>query len=281
MGKVAQMPIDHESCPQYNSRSMARITTLRKFESLAQDLVEGSLGRLLGSSTLPRDLALKLARHIESSQHNGVAGNEYIAIVAPDDYKTLYRENAGINLELSRFLLTYINQVGYSVNQPVSVKLLPADDVNPGRPIIVSSCSVTRLESTKEMPAVREKQQLEDLRTADAFLIKGKRHISLDRPIISIGRHLDNDLVIDSRAVSRHHAQIRWQHGKYVLHDLGSKGGIMVNNRSISERVLRPGDVITIGPTSYVYGEGLTPLDNDGINQSGDGTTISMPGGSK
>ncbi|MBN2084046.1 MAG: DUF3662 domain-containing protein [Anaerolineales bacterium] len=89
-----------------------------------------------------------------------------------------------------------------------------------------------------------------------AFLIlNGSRHYPLNRPVINIGRQLDNHLVIDDALVSRRHAQLRAREGQYLLTDLGSKHGMKVNNSIVREWVLQPGDVFRLGNTELIYGD--------------------------
>jgi hypothetical protein len=89
-----------------------------------------------------------------------------------------------------------------------------------------------------------------------AFLVvDGKRHFPLSLPVINIGRRLDNHLVLDDPHVSRTHAQLRSQRGKFVLVDLNSTGGTRVNGNVIRQHTLRPGDVITISGIELIYGQ--------------------------
>jgi hypothetical protein len=89
-----------------------------------------------------------------------------------------------------------------------------------------------------------------------AFLVvEGKRHFPLSAPVISIGRRLDNHLVLDDPHVSRTHAQLRSQRGKFVLVDLNSTGGTRVNGNVIRQQTLKPGDVINIAGIELTYGQ--------------------------
>jgi pSer/pThr/pTyr-binding forkhead associated (FHA) protein len=82
----------------------------------------------------------------------------------------------------------------------------------------------------------------------NAFLIGqgGKAH-PLDRPLINIGRRLENQLVLDDPRVSRSHAQLRAVKGRFVLFDLNSTGGTFVNGQRISQTVLYPNDLLSFG----------------------------------
>ena len=71
----------------------------------------------------------------------------------------------------------------------------------------------------------------------------------LDRPVTEIGRWDDNDVVIDDRWVSRYHAQVRREGDEYVVQDLGSKNGTLVNGRRIAGPLnLSDGDEIQVTP---------------------------------
>ncbi len=56
-----------------------------------------------------------------------------------------------------------------------------------------------------------------------------KKVVALANKTVTIGRDLDNDLVISGEAVSRHHAEIAWTRRQYFLTDLGSRNGTFVN----------------------------------------------------
>ncbi len=90
-----------------------------------------------------------------------------------------------------------------------------------------------------------------------AFLIiQGKRHFRLKKHLVTIGRRLDSDLVLDDQHVSRKHARLLARHGKFVLFDEKSTAGTRVNGQLIDEQTLKPGDVITIAKIDLIYGEG-------------------------
>jgi pSer/pThr/pTyr-binding forkhead associated (FHA) protein len=71
---------------------------------------------------------------------------------------------------------------------------------------------------------------------------------SLQNPLITIGRDPASDITINDAEVSRQHARLTLQSGGYVLEDLGSTNGTFVNGqRLMGPRVLKPGEVISIG----------------------------------
>jgi hypothetical protein len=68
-----------------------------------------------------------------------------------------------------------------------------------------------------------------------------------------IGRTPDNDLQIDSKFISRHHAQIITSMHSSVIEDLNSTNGIYLRSKRVRRRVLNDGDVIQIGQHEIMY----------------------------
>jgi general secretion pathway protein A len=78
-----------------------------------------------------------------------------------------------------------------------------------------------------------------------------ERELSPGRFII--GRTPDNDLQIDSKYISRHHAQIITSVHTSVLEDLNSTNGIYVRSKRVRRRMLNDGDVVQIGQHEIMY----------------------------
>jgi Nif-specific regulatory protein len=64
---------------------------------------------------------------------------------------------------------------------------------------------------------------------------------------LRVGRHDDNDLVLDDHQVSRRHAEFTLREGRFWLSDGGSTHGTLVNGERVAERALSEGDRIQIG----------------------------------
>jgi pSer/pThr/pTyr-binding forkhead associated (FHA) protein len=68
-----------------------------------------------------------------------------------------------------------------------------------------------------------------------------------------IGRTPDNDLQIDAKYISRHHAVILAGPAHTIIEDLNSTNGVLVNGRRISRQALKDGDQVTIGRAEYRF----------------------------
>lgn len=77
---------------------------------------------------------------------------------------------------------------------------------------------------------------------------------------LSIGRSQASDLVLDGMLISREHAQIVYENGRFVLYDKDSTNGTYLNGRRVASNVLVSGDQIQIGPHILEFrieGEGI------------------------
>jgi DNA-binding winged helix-turn-helix (wHTH) protein len=91
----------------------------------------------------------------------------------------------------------------------------------------------------------------------------GKR-IFIDQPELTLGRDEQCDVVIAERQVSRHHARIWQERGRYLLEDLGSRNGTFVNGQELDGvHSLQDGDEIQIAlccKLTFVGAEATAPV---------------------
>ncbi|MCP4361390.1 MAG: DUF3662 domain-containing protein [Chloroflexi bacterium] len=232
---------------------------ISRFESLAQGLIEGSLGRLLGGNLTPADIAARLTRVMEDSQLNGQAADHYNVRLHPADYDWLLERYPDLEMELQALLLNLAQQAKFALETPPQVTLLSDRKVRRHEIKAQATRQQPLPEKTQLKPEVILKpEQLAAIAERDAYLvINGRQHIPLNKPIINLGRRTDNDIVLDAPTVSRHHAQIRWRYGRFVLYDLTDRDSrTRVNNQPVTECVLQPGDVITLSNVNLLYAEG-------------------------
>lgn len=94
----------------------------------------------------------------------------------------------------------------------------------------------------------------------------GSERVELAPGGLTIGRDLDNGLVLDDAFVSHRHALINFANGGWFIADLNSRNGTLVNRERIARRALQPGDEIRIGQTVLVFQDGgasAAPAPND------------------
>jgi pSer/pThr/pTyr-binding forkhead associated (FHA) protein len=104
-----------------------------------------------------------------------------------------------------------------------------------------------------------------------AFLkiVSGTRageQISLNQPVLRIGRREGNDLIISDPSISGSHCEIEKNASGYTLRDLGSTNGTRVNGETVAVSGLFRNDVIHVGDVSVI-------IDGDDISQTRGGDT--------
>lgn len=106
------------------------------------------------------------------------------------------------------------------------------------------------------------------------------KDIPLDKPQITIGRKMDNDVVIDNLAVSGHHARVVEEKGTYFIEDTGSTNGTFLNETKIQKQRLQPGDQIRVGKHMLIYEDETAtakPKPVSAIVLDGDKTVLAPP----
>ncbi|MBL9124373.1 MAG: FHA domain-containing protein [Planctomycetaceae bacterium] len=73
-------------------------------------------------------------------------------------------------------------------------------------------------------------------------------------PTITIGREEGNTIQLNDERVSRFHLKIQDDQNQYVLTDLESTNGTKVNGEDIHLRILRFGDMISVGRSVLLFG---------------------------
>jgi hypothetical protein len=228
---------------------------LSKLENLAEQLVEGTFARALGARLQPIEVARYIARAMEDGQVINAQGevvvpNAYLVHLHPDDFKTLESYQETLRDELTRYVINLARAA--QVTMPGRPRVfLQANAAVPARRVRVEA----RLMSARSQGV--DLTQTQALPTSPArpapaqgptfVLYDGYRRMPISEAIVTVGRGLDNDIILDDRRVSRRHAQLRRQYGQYVLYDLDSTGGTAVNGRAVREAVLQPGDILSFG----------------------------------
>ena len=82
---------------------------------------------------------------------------------------------------------------------------------------------------------------------------RGEIYEDISLPI-TIGREEGNSIQLNDERVSRVHLRIQLDHDDLVLTDLDSTNGSRVNNEEVQLKILRFGDLVTVGRSTLVYG---------------------------
>lgn len=77
---------------------------------------------------------------------------------------------------------------------------------------------------------------------------KQEHDLKLGTHPIFIGRDPKSDIVLDDERVTRAHCEIRHWGGDYVIKDLKSKNGTLLNDEPVNVAVIHALDIIKAGP---------------------------------
>jgi pSer/pThr/pTyr-binding forkhead associated (FHA) protein len=104
---------------------------------------------------------------------------------------------------------------------------------------------------------------------------RGQVYEDLDPPI-TIGREEGNSVQLNDERISRFHLKIQEDQNKLVLTDLESTNGTRVNGEDTQLRLLRYGDVISLGRSVLLFGtrdqivNRIEDLRSDGLSETGE-----------
>lgn len=226
------------------------VNPLSQLENLAERLVEGTLARVLRARLQPIQVARHIARAMEDGQiinpqGDVVVPNEYQVALHPDDLAAMASYKDTLETELVQYVSNLARKAGATmIGRPrvfvSSVPSVPLKQVRVQARLVSARSNGIDLTHTQEMPAIANLEQ----RIPTFVLFDGYRRMPISEAIVTIGRSLDNDIILDDKRVSRRHAQLRRRYEQYVLYDLDSTGGTTVNDIRIREAVLQSNDVI-------------------------------------
>jgi hypothetical protein len=109
--------------------------------------------------------------------------------------------------------------------------------------------------------SVQELQPVQEIQAPEAKLVLVKSSVPLTNEFSvtngkSIGRAIENDIVLPDAYVSRKHAKISFENGVYVIEDLNSTNGTFVNGNDVKgkgKQPLKDGDELRFGTTVFKF----------------------------
>lgn len=237
---------------------------LDQIEKRLQSMIEGSIAHFFTEGDFQNQLAHQLVLAMQSSLSTGNLGpitapNLYLIRVHPARVD-FWQNNRILLDDLARFIHQAGLEAGLIFKSPPVIRLSTETDLPLHAFRITASMLNEPLGETASI-SPSALMDADDIATIppNAFLIvNGDRNFLLTVPVVNIGRRSENHLVIDDPRVSRSHAQLRAIRGRFVLFDLGSTGGTMVNGQRVSQHSLSPGDVISLAGVPLIYGQDLS-----------------------
>jgi len=235
-------------------------TRLDFIESRLQALIEGLAPFSKG------DVQSRLAHQLVEAMHNELSAAEDGRLEAPCRY-TLFLDPLSLPIwqqsperlqRIAAGLEQAAQEAGVHFTGQVIFTMLEDFDLLPNTTRVVARWEDAALGRTAVFAPGAGSPRPN--RASNAFLIvEGNNFYPLREAVTNLGRRPDNHLIIDDPRVARVHAQIRLNRGQYILFDLNSTGGTMVNGQRIRQHILQPGDVISLSGVPIIYGEETPP----------------------
>ena len=242
-----------------------------RVEAFLQRLFEAPAGRL-GARIQPVSLAKRIERAMDTNKSFRDQGilvpNHYDLHLHPGDYAAFESYRASLEDDLAHGALAHARRERYTLIARPRVRIMADNGVPRGDIRVAANVADERGDRVREdrpPPASSDTMVFERAGAGAApdsarraYLLvstEGQPPVQFDLggALIGIGRASDNDVIVDDPLVSRHHCQLKLQHGAYGLADLGSRNGSFVNGQAVSEIALGPGDLIQIGETTIEF----------------------------
>ncbi len=234
------------------------VEKLDRLEVHLQTFVEGHLANLLPAQHSKDEFAWQIVAamqvNIQQQDDGTLLAPDVFHVRVPSQYVRAEEEIESLLRSLEELLQREGDQEGFQFVNPPTVSLIEGEDLAPGEIDVLAWVSQ---DLSGETTAIDVEPQADGKNIpANAFLIvNGTEVYQLTQTVIDIGRHLDNDIVLDDPRVSRRHAQLRAVRGRYIVFDLDSTGGTYVNDRRVAQSVLHPQDVISLAGIPLVYAQ--------------------------
>lgn len=238
------------------------MSALGRFESFMENMVEGSVARLFRSPVQPSEIAKRLERAMESQQmisvRRVIVPNFYRAHLNPQDFAAFQPIRGDVEREMATYLADLAQERGFTMLEHPRVELAADADV-PKRSIqVTAETSSAPQQADNDHTQVFQPVQPVQAQPRARLIVAsgtGKHTIPLESTMLTVGRGLNNDIILEDTRVSRHHAQLRYRSRRFWVADVGSTNGTFVNGEAIEERALNDGDVISLGGLELTFRE--------------------------
>lgn len=207
---------------------------MQGFERRLEKLVEGTFSKAFRSGLQPVEVGRKVTRALDAERAVGVDGvpiapNNIGVYLSAADFDRFHAFADALARELAEVAREHARAEGYHFLGPVTVTLVADDELRAGE------CDVAA-------------EVHEGTRVGSLVLPDGRRYPLGERPV-ALGRMSDCDVVVADPRASRRHAEINPVGHGFVISDLGSMNGTLVNGSRVREHPLADGDEIRIGAT--------------------------------
>jgi hypothetical protein len=265
-----------------------------------ESLVEGVFGRAFRRQIHPVEIAKGLTKQMDEGRMVSIsrtyAPNDFTVHLSREDGESIQAYQASLRDELIQYASTHAENKNYHLMTPprirfeteetlrfgefgVTAKLTGGDGPREkGAPQDTSG--QTRIFRTDESTGGEVEQGTASISADEAkrhglareiveiveIILGDEKHTLDGRGPWGVGRSQENDIVINDPNVSRRHARISRADNAFLVEDLGSTNGTLLDGAPIDREMIEGGDELTFGQTTARF---IRRIDSPGEGSGG------------
>jgi hypothetical protein len=270
---------------------------LKHIEKRMESLVEGVFGRAFRRQIHPVEIAKGLTKQMDEGRMVSIsrtyAPNDFTVHLSKEDTESIRAYQASLKDELIQYASTHAENKNYHLMTPPRIRFETEDTLRFGE--FGVTAKLTGGDGPREKGAPQDTSgQTRIFRTEESSggeIDQGTATISADearrhglaREIVevalgdekhqlegrgpwSVGRSQENDIVINDPNVSRRHAKISRADNGFVVEDLGSTNGTLLDGAPIDRERIEGGDELTFGQSTARF---IRRIDSPGEESGG------------
>jgi hypothetical protein len=248
----------------------------KSIEQRLEGLVEGFFTKVFRSGLQPVEVGRRILREMAEGKTVSVnriyAPNEFQVLMGSDDHARFSQMEAGLAREFSELVIDAAKQNRWNLMGLPRISFTEVDRMgkgefkveaslaaDPDRAAHVSTHAPDDDEPSRARAISSDTAQRLGVQGVGAVLIvlgedgSPKEKISVTRTPVVIGRMSTCDVVLADPNVSRRHAELRREGAEWVIEDLGSTNGTLVDDKLAKTHSLTGGETLGFGTSALRF----------------------------
>jgi hypothetical protein len=248
----------------------------KSIEERLEGLVEGFFTKVFRSGLQPVEVGRRILREMAEGKTVSVnrtyAPNEFRVLMGPDDHGRFAQMEAGLAREFTELVIDQAKQNRWNLMGLPRItfeavekmgrgefKVEAALAADPHAPAHVSTHEPSAEDASESRAISSDTATRLGVKSSGASLVvldedgKATERISLTRTPVVIGRMSACDVVLADSNVSRRHAELRREGSDWMIEDLGSTNGTLVDGKLAKQHHLTGGETLSFGTSALRF----------------------------
>ncbi len=249
----------------------------RNLEKRLEGLMEGFFTKLFRSGLQPVEVGRRILREMAQGKTVSInriyVPNEFHVYLGADDLMRFEQMESGLVADFSDLVIEEAKDHRWNLMGAPRINFLEAQGMGRGEYRVESSLTA---DPGTDVPRASTREPVESDPSATAAIPTDtasrlglaarnprlevvddegavRESISLTQSPITVGRLSSNDVVLTDSNVSRRHSELRRDGSRWLLVDLGSTNGTIVNGKLAKEHELKDGDRLSFGASELIF----------------------------